>query len=209
MVPRRSHPGDRTRAKQRLRIHSSHGKGGRQRPPFFPTRSPGRGARPNEGAAATRRRRPRVLTLQVALVEPLGTSPEGRGGMQAFAMATRPARGVRGERWVLGGVHALSEKEREPTWPRRQGWGRRACRAGARRWRTGYGAGGTTRTAGLGAGACSARGCLLRAVGAVCRQDNRSRDPRDAAGLSGGPRGSAAPSAAVCARGCFRTGRDS
>jgi hypothetical protein len=39
--------------------------------------------------------------------------------MQAFVMATRPARGVRGERWVLG-VQALSEKEREPTWPRRQ-----------------------------------------------------------------------------------------
>ena len=33
--------------------------------------------------------------------------------MQAFAMATRPARGVRGERWVLGGPGI--ERERKGT----------------------------------------------------------------------------------------------
>ena len=48
------------------------------------------------------------------------------------------------------------------------------------------GAGGTTRAAGLGAGACAARGRLLRALGGVRRQDAHRGDARGAAGLTEG-----------------------
>src|SRR5919109_168689 len=92
-----------------------------------------------------------------------------------------------GRAWVLEGRRENSERRgRERGHGDTVGTGRSAglAREGCG-WNSG--ADGTASTVGCRPGAGCARGCLLRALGAVHRQDSRGRDQGDARALSGRP----------------------